>query len=130
MDSTIEKIVSWFIKKQLDIFYIENIKDRAFVCSDFPIYFEGERSGIAYPESQWNFPLTKDIFLIIRPHPNSGKINYIPHSFTPKEIRNINYNISKQASRYILWHDKKLVEKYGEAWKNRKDHSFIESTFL
>lgn len=122
-----EKIREYLIKKQMNVFWIP--KHRWLITSDFPITFPNQKYGVAYSDSEWWFPLTKHIVIAFWELPNIDKIQYAYSPITPKQLDNLNRGIACQATRYIFWHSKELVLKYGRMHKNIRE-SFVFDNLL
>jgi Protein of unknown function (DUF4238) len=120
-----EKIREYLMKKQMNIFWIP--KHRWLITSDFPIAFPNQKYGVAYPDSEWWFPLTKNIVIAFWELRNTDKIQYAYSPIIPKQLDSLNRGIACQATRYIFWHSKELVLKYGRMHKKVKQSFVFEN---
>lgn len=117
-----KKIRHYLERKQMNIFWIP--KNRWLISSDFPIAFPNQKFWVAYSDSEWWFPLTKNMVIAFWELPNNWKIQYAYTPITPKQLDSLNRGIACQATRYIFWHNKELVLKY---WKM---HKKIKQSFV
>lgn len=108
--------------KQMNVFWIP--KNRWLIISDFPIAFPNQKYGVGYLDSEWWFPLTRNIVIAFWSIPNRDKIEYWYIPITPKELNYLNRDIACQATRYIFWHNRELVLKY---WNM---HKKIKASFI
>lgn len=117
-----EKIRMYLVRKQMNVFWIP--KNRWLITSDFPIAFPNQKFGVAYKDSEWWFPLTKNIIIAFWELPSNDKIQYAYTPITPKQLDSLNRSIVSQATRYIFWHNRELVLKYWNMHKKIKQ-SFV-----